>query len=269
MCFKVVPDLDMMSAEDWVVKGHSQVDTGCVPTMLNPYDESALELALKLKDANTGNPVDLQLTALTIGTNRSHKVLKNLLALKYDHAVRVDCGLDLRFNAPAVAAMIHQYMKSQRNHQVILFGSQSNEGDNGKTPLLVAESLGVPCINAVTNVTLSEQKGCLDVTFRLDDWLIEQTVKLPVVLAVGNAPNTYIRVPTLKDKMQSSQKEVEVYFLKDLGLAEQALEEANDIEIIELFYEQHERSGVFIQGRNAAEKADVLYEDYIKKRVKT
>ncbi|WP_371361018.1 hypothetical protein [Sporomusa malonica] len=259
----------MMSAGDWVVTGHSQVDTGFVPTILNPYDESALELGLKLKDCSNGNQVDLKLTALTIGTNRSHKVLKNLIALKYDHGVRVDCGLDLRFNASAVAAVIHQYMKNKSNHQVLLCGSQSNEGDNGKTPLLVAERLGVPCITAVINVKLSEQQGCLDVTSTIDDWVIAQTVKPPVVLVVGNAPNTYIRVPTLKDKMNSSHKEVEVYSLKDFGMEEQALEVANDVEIIELFQERQERSGVFIQGRTSAEKADVFYEEYLMKRVKT
>ena len=267
VCFKTGPDLDMLNAADWLVNDALQVNTDFVPVMLNPYDESALELGLRLRDGSCGTPADVQLTALTIGPDDSRKALKNLLALQYDHALRVHCALDIRFNAPAVAAIIHRYMQKE-NHQVLLCGSQSNEGANGKTPLLVAEKLGIPCITAVSSVMLSKQPGCLEVISRFEGCQLVQTVKPPVVLAVGNAPGTYIRVPTLKDRLNSARKEVKVYSLAELGLSEQGLAAANDLEVIDLFPETHERSGVAIQGRCAAEKAAVVYEEYLRKRFK-
>lgn len=268
VCFKVVPDLDMLHGSDWEIDSRYHVDTSFVKTIINPYDESALELALKLNDAALKNNVDLRLTALTIGTNHSNKVLKNLYALKYDHAVRIECEFDIRFNAPIVSRMIDQYIKHIKNQQVIILGNQSCEGDNAKTPLLVAERLGVPCITSVTSIKLSEQIGCLEITSRIDDLVIEQTIKAPVVLSVGNVPNSFIRVPTLKNKMQYSKKEIEVYDFKNLNIKENEIEEENDCELIDLFYEKNDRSCVFIQGKSSINKADVLYEDYLRERVK-
>jgi electron transfer flavoprotein beta subunit len=50
VCFKIVPDLDQLSGSDWVIDGCSRVETRFVKRMINPYDESALELALKMAD---------------------------------------------------------------------------------------------------------------------------------------------------------------------------------------------------------------------------
>jgi len=235
--------------------------------MINPYDESALELALKLKDAAKQRKVDFNLAALTIGKKSSDRVLKYLYALKYVHAVRLECDLDLRFNAIMVSKMIAQYLINIRNHQVIILGNQSGEGDNAKTPLLVAERLGIPVITSVTNIMLSEQEGCLDVSSTIDDFLLTQTIKPPVVLAIGNVPTSYIRVPTLKDKLQCSKQQIQVYDLLDLDIKEHDIA-ANDCKLIELFYERNERSCVFIQGENPSKKADALYEDYLKGRDK-
>lgn len=268
VCFKVVPDLDMLSGSDWSSVSHFQVDTSFVKTMINPYDESALELVLKLKDGAAKDHVAVIVTAFTIGTSPADKVLKNLFALKYHHGVRVECDRDLRFNAPMVSKIIHYYCKNIKNQQIIILGQQSNVGDNAKTPLLVAERLGIPCISSVTGIKLSPHKDCLAVTSRIDDLVIEQTIKPPVVLVIGNVPNSYIRVPTLKDKMQYGKKEIEVYTLGQLGLQETELDEENDMELIELFYEKNEKSCVFIQGENSFKKAKVLYEDYLREKVK-
>lgn len=267
VCFKVVPDLDMLSGSDWVIDSHFQVNTSYVKTIINPYDESALELALKLKDDAIKSKVDLTLGALTIAKKSSDRVLKNVYALKYNRAVRIECELDLRFNTTMISKIIYQYIKNIRNHQVIILGNQSNEGDNAKTPLLVAERLGIPVITSVTNIKLSEREGCLHITSIIDDFIIDQTIKPPVVLAIGNVPNSYIRVPTLKDKIQCSKKQIQVYDFHDLDIKENDIEE-NDNEIIQLFYERNERSCVFLQGENHSRKADVLYGNYLKERIK-
>ncbi|HZK84092.1 MAG TPA: electron transfer flavoprotein subunit beta/FixA family protein [Desulfosporosinus sp.] len=235
--------------------------------MINPYDESALELALKLHDAAMKNNVELNLSALTIGSKGAERFLKNLYALKYIHAVRIDCDLDLRFNATMVSKIIYQYLNVIRNHEVIILGNQSSEGDNAKTPLLVAERLGIPAITSVTNIKLSKQAECLEVTSTIDEFVIEQTIMPPVVLVIGNVANSYIRIPTLKDKMQCSKKQIQVYDLTDLEIGENEIE-GNDSELIELVYKRNERDCVFVQGENASGKVDVLYQNYLKERVK-
>jgi len=268
VCFKIVPDLDMLSGGDWIIYNNFQVNTSFARKTINPYDESALELVLKLNEDAIENNLDLKLTALTIGENGSKRILKNLYALKYDHVVMVKCDFDIRFNSMVVSRMIYQYINNIRKQQVIILGNQSNEGDNAKTPLLLAERLGVPCVNSVINIKLSEQDGCLDITSIIDNLMIEQTIKPPVVLVIGNVPNSYIRVPTLKDKMRYSKKEIEVYTLKDLNIKENKIEEKNDCQLINLFYEKNEKSCRFIQEQNPSENANVLYEAYLKERLK-
>lgn len=268
VCFKLVPDLDQLSGDDWQIDSHLRVDTSFVRSIINPYDESALELALKLKDAALDKSVNLNLTAFTIDTSRSDRILKNLFALKYDHAVRIEAASDLRFNGPAVSRMIEQYVRVIQNHSVIIMGSQSSEGNNAKTPLLVAERLEFPCITAVTCIGLSAESGCLDITSVIDGMQVFQTVRPPVILAIGNAPNSYIRIPTLKDKMAVSKKEIKICALKDLELQDDDLEAENDCVLTALFYDNHEKACVFIDGESAIEKAGAFYLDYLRERVK-
>lgn len=266
-CFKMVPDLDMLFGSDWTMDSRFQIDTRYVKTMVNPYDESALELLLKLRDSAVNAGIDLELSALTIGSNQADRMLKNLYALQYERAVRVDCDCDIRFNAPLVSGIIERYIRQIKDYPVIVMGEQSSEGNNARTPLLVAERLNIPCITSVTNIRLSAQKGCLDITSRTDTMVIEQTVLPPLVLSIGNVPNSYIRVPTLRDKILYSKKEIEVFKLEDLGLKEQDFEEQNDCELIELFFEKKDSSCIFIKSDSSLEKAAILYEAYLKERV--
>jgi electron transfer flavoprotein beta subunit len=268
VCFKVGPDLDMLSGSDWVIDDDFQVDTRFAPTILNPGDEGALELALKLRDAAQKEKTAVKLTALTIGTNRSNKVLKNLYSLQYDQVVRVECQLDLRFNARLVSGVIHQYLNKHKNHQVIIMGSQSSEGDNAKTPLLVAERQGIPCVTSVTGIQLSAQTDRLAITSKIDDLIVEQIIKPPVVLVIGNVPNSYLRIPTLKDKLHYGKKEIAVYSLGDLDMKESAADAENDCELIALFYERQEKNCVFLERAEPSQQAAVLYEDYLRERVK-
>ncbi len=267
VCFKVVPDLDMFSPSDWVVENHCRVDTSFVKNMLNPYDESALELTLKFNDAAKKENRTLNLTALTIGDSRLNRALKNLYALKYDKAVRADCEEDIRFNAPFVSRIIASYVENIEKQHIILLGCQSGEGDNGKTPLLLAERLGIPCISGVTHIEFAEEEDCVKITSTVDDSVVEQILKGPLVLTIGNVQNSYLRIPTLKDKMSSKNKEIEVIHLKDLGLEKEWIEVENDLELVDLYYGKEERTCQFVTGNNAVEKAQTFFEKYLKERL--
>ncbi|WP_461207463.1 electron transfer flavoprotein subunit beta/FixA family protein [Clostridium sp. DL1XJH146] len=269
VCFKVVPDLDMLSQSDWIVSSHCEVDTSFVKPMFNLYDEAALELVLKLRDKVQDEK--LNTTAFTIGNSNVDRFLKNLYSLKYDEAVRVDLKEDIRFNSSFVAKMIAKYIDSKRdiedNNRVIVLGNQSGVGDNGKTPFILAEILGIPCISGVTAISPAEEENCLTVTSSTDDSEIIQVVSTPVILSVGNVQNAYIRVPTLKDKMAAKKKEIKIIDLANLGIDKVKEEEENDIELVELYYDKEERICEIIEGENLKEKAKKLYEKHLKERL--
>lgn len=267
VCFKIVPDLDMLSHSDWVVSSHCEIDTSFVKPMFNPYDEAALELVLKLRDQAENKIESFNLTALTIGNSSADRFLKNLYALKYDGAVRVDFEEDIRFNSPLVSKIISQYIEKEGKQGVIVMGNQSGVGDNGKTPFILAEMLGIPCISGVTCIAPGDEENYLIVTSCTDDSEVKQVVKAPIILSVGNVQNAYIRVPTLKDKMATKKKEVKILNLDYLGVEKEKEDEENDIALLDLYYEKEERVCEFIDGEGAKEKAKMLYEKYLKERL--
>lgn len=263
VCFKIVPDLDMMSEKDWVIGDHFNIDTSFVKKMINPYDESALETALKLSDASE----DLQLHALTIGGPQSDYYLKTLYALQFATAVRIEAFMDLRFQPELAAAVISKYIKEIEPQDIVFLGKQSGEGDNGKTPLLVAEILGWPCITEVSRVEPAGENR-LKVTSMTDDGILTQTVRTPCVLAVGNVAGAYMRVPTLKDRMKYGKKDIEVIDIQRFGLDSLLDQDMGSCELRDAQIISHKREGVTIGGSSIREKVRSLFENYLNDRLR-
>lgn len=255
ICFKTVPNLDLLPAADFVADGQLRVDTGFIPAAVNCYDESALEMA---REAAQNAKEDVALTALTIGGEASETTLKTLYALGYTHGVRIEPDDDIRFAPERVAAAVAAYAGCYPQ-DVILTGVQSPEGDNGQMPLLLAERLGWPCVTQVTGLRLVGE-GMLEVDSMTDNGGLTQKLRPPVVLAVGDAPSTCLKVPTLKDRMQRSNRPIQVLHFTDFvpvvqsGACLQALRQR-----------QNARQGLVIEGGSSRDKAKVLYETYIKR----
>ena len=159
-CFKIVPDLDFIAQEDWMADGQLQVDTSYAKLLWNCFDEGALEMMLKLSDLSEGFDVVYELNALTVGRLRHETFLKTLYALGFSHAVRVEAeeDVDLRFCPGLIADVTAKYVKETASQDVIVMGTQSSDGSNMKTPLLLAERLGWPCITQVTALEPVDEK---------------------------------------------------------------------------------------------------------------
>lgn len=257
VCFKVTPDLDQLPPDGWEVdRAALTVETSFVKSMINPYDESALELALRFAEDAPG-PV--KLTALTVGDRSADRYLKMLYALKFDRAVRLETGADLRFTPEGIAAAIAAFV-SRNPHQLIIMGRQSGVGDNAATPLLAAEKLGWPCIAHVTEIR-SLQEDLLKVRAQADDGFLSYAARPPLVAAVGNVPHAYLRVPTLKERLGVREKKVEIV------AAALPAEEGAGCTLTGLDVIDRRRAGLKIEGATPREKARALYELYLKERL--
>jgi len=184
VCFKVVPDLDQLSGSDWVVDGCSRVETRFIKKMINPYDESALELALKLANPAKVSGITTNLSALTIADSGANLTLKNLRALGYQQAVRIESDAELDFAPQEIAILIAAYIRNANDFDLIIIGQQSGVGDNAKTPLLTAELMQWPCITQVTAIE-NDPAGNVKVTSLADEGTVTRVIKPPCVLAVG------------------------------------------------------------------------------------
>jgi electron transfer flavoprotein beta subunit len=257
VCFTTTPEVEMLTDEDWVIDKNLQIDTSFLKPTLDSYDESALEIALTLSDASKNVKVPLELNALTIAGRGATTILKTLNALRFKRVVRIDSHEDLRFRPMAVASVLTQYVLKHAPLDVLLLGRQTSIGENARTHLLVAEMLGWPCITQAIRIELVDRNH-LVVTHQMDDGRLRQRIQTPCVLSIGDAPNTFMRVPTLKDRLCSGKRPIEILSIKDFQLSDET-EELIDLEVI-----HHRRAGILIEGKSPEEKARKLYEGHLK-----
>lgn len=255
VCFKTVPNLDQLPPEYFMADDNLQVNTGFVQSMVNCYDESALEMARQLNENANGI---LQLTAITVGTDSADSTFKTLYALGYYKGVRLEAESDIRFAPEIVADAITGFTKAHPQ-QVILAGNQSPEGDNAQMPLMLAEQLGWPCITNVTELALKDD--LLLVRSAVEGGTLEQLIHPPVVLCVGDAPSTYLKFPTLKDRMRLGKKPIEVYPLASFATKPLS---SPLVQPQTLYKTTSRRKGLILQGDTPTEKATLLYHNYVK-----
>lgn len=248
VCFKTVPDLDSLHADDWRGGESLLPETRFVRSIINPLDESALELALRACEAASGH----SLHALTIGDEKADTFLKTLLALGFDEARRVAAPRVPLFNPEAMARIIAEQATGR---ELIIMGGQSADGANAATPLLTAEILGWPAVTELSGITITDD--LIEVESQTDDGILCQLIRPPAVLAVGNAPFAFLRVPTLKDRMGRGKRAIEI--IKQAEIAE--------IFPISLTVEEHRRAALEIRGDSAAEKAAAIWREHIEPRL--
>ena len=264
--FKIVPDLDLLSEEDWTVGENDLVDTSFVKTIWNCFDESALEMMLRLSDLSESFGIDLQLDAMTIGNQICDNYLRTLYALGFERASRIECEEQMQFWPELTAGLIAAYWSRYGGQNVIIMGQQSVDGENGKTPLLVAERLGWDCVTQVMGIGLIDEEH-LKVTNLVDGCVCTRTVKLPCVLSVGEVPGTYLRVPTLKDRMKKGKRSINLYTADELQVS--TAEDANSCRASLRRLEPviQRRDGLIIEGDSPEEKVKILYQSYLKGRL--
>jgi electron transfer flavoprotein alpha/beta subunit len=261
--FKVTPDYDALRAADWVTGEADGVETRYVRRILNCFDESALELALRLSDTLAARGSGADLSALSIGGTEAGQYFKTLLALGYERAARVHTEAALDF-APAVSAsLIASYVRLVDPCDVLLLGCRSGPGDGGTVPFLVAETLGWPCLTQVIEVEpLPDDR--VRVACLVDDGLWRVTLRLPCVLAVGNALVSHLRVPTLTDRLARRDKRVDVLSGSDLGVdVAGELSRATTV-LAGLEAVDRSRRSVIIGGATPRDKARALFDSHLK-----
>ena len=148
VCVKRVPatDTQVKVAPDGV-----SLDPAGVEFVLNPYDEFAVEEALKLRDAAGDGSV----TVITLGTSDSQKELRTCLAMGADKAVllKTDAPQDAYSVAEALAAHIKTIP-----HDLVLCGKQAVDTDNNQTVARLAALLDLPCVSEVKALEFADGK---------------------------------------------------------------------------------------------------------------
>ena len=183
-----------------------------VTCVLNPYDEYAVEEALRIKEAHGGEVV-----VVCMGPDKADDAVRKALAMGADSGLLVSdpalAGSDVQGTAYALAEALKTL-----EWDLVLFGLRSTDGETGCVPGAVAERLGVPLLTALSKVEIDG--STLTVHRETDQGYISYECPTPAVLSVIKGINDP-RYPSMKGIMGAKKKPLDT---KDVGAL--ALDEA-------------------------------------------
>jgi len=184
--------------------------------VLSPYDEYAVEEALKLREAAGG-----KVTVFSLGPDEAKVILKKALAMGADEAVLIKDDSPESYDGLRTAKIISRLIKDKYpEYDLLLFGKQSVGADNAQVPAMVAEILGLPQVNVVTKLDIDNNKGT---AIREIEGAAEKvSFPLPAVISAQKGLNEP-RYETLKGIMMAKRKEIPLISLQDLGLTGEEL----------------------------------------------
>ena len=148
VCISHVPDTESRIK---VAAGGKKIDEAGLKFIVSPYDEIALEEAIRLKDAKGGD-----VTVVTFGPDRAQQALREALARGATKALHVK-GESGDADSLGIAKVLAAAIKTVE-HDVVFFGKQGVGTDNGLVGPMVAELLGYPQVNVVTHLEIADGK---------------------------------------------------------------------------------------------------------------
>ncbi len=192
------------------------VVTEGVKTGLNPFDEIALEEALRIREA--GHPVE-EILAVTVGSADAQQVLRTALALGADRALLLETAQP---SIPGGVARVLHALVQERAPDLVLMGKQAIDDDAHQTGGLLAGLWGRPQVTCVSRLEILEG-GRVRATREVDHGLETLEVDLPAVVTADLRLNTprFVKMP---DIMRARQKPLETVPADRYGLGEVPIE---------------------------------------------
>lgn len=186
----------------------SGVVTDGVKMSINPFDEIALEEALRIKERNLAGEV----IAISIGPAEAQQQLRTALAMGADRALLVQVDAPV---APLTAAQVFLKLAQKHQPQLVILGKQAIDDDNGQTGQMLAALWDRPQATYASKLVI--EGGRARVTREVDAGLETIEIDLPGVVTTDlrlNEPR-YIKLP---DIMKAKKKPLDVTTLTELGV---------------------------------------------------
>lgn len=191
-----------------------KVQTAGLPHAINPFDEYAVEEAVRLKEKFPGSKV----TVVTLGTPDSEEVLRAALALGCDEAALLTDPAFEDSDTWGTSYLLAQAIKKIGGVQLALFGKQTNDGESGHVPGQAAAWLDWPSALMVRKFAeVSETEAVVERL--MEDGVDTLKLKLPAVVGVTKEINEP-RLPSLKGKMAAKKAPIARWGAADLQAAE-------------------------------------------------
>ena len=193
------------------IDSNGQISRQGVSLIINPYDEYAVEEALRLKEKNSG-----EVTVISAGAPEAQDALRQALAMGADKAVLVT-GEVLTGGDEYTAAVALARALGTLEFDLVLAGWRAIDDGSSQVAVRVAELLGLPQVNVVTK--LEVEGGKVTATREMEGGSEVVEVPLPAVITAQKGLNEP-RYPSMKGIMQAKKKPMQKLSLADIGLGD-------------------------------------------------
>lgn len=205
ICLKQVPDTTEVK-----LTGDLTLEREFVAQVLNPADESALELGLELKEQHGGT-----VTVLTMGPRRAEGMLREALSRGADEAVLMTSPRFAGADTLVTAHCLAEAEKALGGFDLILCGRRAIDGETGQVGPMVAAMLDRPCVVNATEGEIAD--GCLKAIQLTEAGSLQWKAPLPVVMTLCEWSHA-LRLPTISGLRRAAQANVRVCEPEDLGI---------------------------------------------------
>ena len=252
VCVKQVPNTTQ-------VKIHPETNTlvrDGVESIMNPFDENALEMALQLKEAHPGTTV----TVLTMGPPQASEVLKEAVGRGADQVMllcdKAFAGSDTWATSYALSVAIG---RMDPKPDLVLFGKQAIDGDTAQVGPGVADWLGMPCIAYARAIEVNGGRAVVERVY--EDGYERLAVELPCALTVLKEANVP-RMASLRGKMAAKKLVIEPLTAEAVGADPAKLGlNASPTRVVRIFSPPPKTGGVKWQGEEPAVMAGKLVDE--------
>lgn len=215
-----------------------QIDDDGAEYIINPYDEYAVEEAIKQRDEHGG-----EVTVVTIGDEESEKQLRTALAMGADQAVLINTEEALEDSDQFTTAKILEAFFSDKEADLILGGNVAIDEASGQVGPRLAARLGISYVTTITALEINGETAKIDKDVEGDVEKIETGLPLLVTCQQGlNDP----RYPSLPGIMKAKKKPLEELEIDDLDLEEDELEPKT--KTVDIFLPPEKEAGKMLEG---------------------
>ena len=191
-----------------VKSDNSGVDLENVKMSMNPFDEIAVEEAVRLKEKKICN----EITAISIGSANSEETLRTALAVGADNGILVETEEDIQ---PLEVAKILKEVIKKNSPDLVLMGKQAIDDDSNQTGQMLSALLGWPQGTFASKLEINGKK--INVTREIDGGLETLSMELPAIVTTDLRLNEP-RYASLPNIMKAKQKPIEKISPSDLNI---------------------------------------------------
>lgn len=247
VCMKQVLDPEAPASTYQVDAEAKRVLQQGVPPVLNPFDENALEAALRIKDTQKS-----RITVLTLGRGLSKTLAVKSMAVGANHVILLDDNVFDDLDNYDTASILTAAITKIGNFDLILTGRQAADTNAGVVGSGIAEILGIPSVTLASKIELNNDKAMVERVIPDGREMVE--IKLPVLVTVSNELGE-LRAVTIKGLMAAKKKTITTWNARKLSIQSSQM---NRMKLVNVSIPHNEVSCELIEGENVEELAGNL-----------